>query len=103
ETAIACYVRGTLIDTAAGDVAVEDLKIGDKVATAAGVLRPVKWIGTRSYGGRFVMGRTDILPVRIKAGALDENVPRRDLWISPHHAMYLDGVLIEVRDLVNDI
>jgi hypothetical protein len=71
--------------------------------TQTGEARPVKWIGKRSYSGRFVMGRRDILPVCFKAGSLDENVPRRDLWISPHHAMYLDGVLIEAKDLVNGI
>jgi hypothetical protein len=38
-----------------------------------------------------------------KAGAIAENVPRRDFWISPHHAMYLDGVLIEAKDLINDV
>jgi hypothetical protein len=66
-------------------------------------LLPIKWIGRRSHNGRFVMGRKDILPVCIKAGALGENLPERDLWISPNHAMYLSGVLIEAKDLVNGV
>jgi len=103
-----CYCPGTLIRTDGGETRVEDLKIGDVVMTASGLKRPIKWIGRRSYGGRFVMGRKDILPVCIKAGALDENVPKRDLWISPNHAMYFndrhrDGVLIEARDLLNGV
>jgi Hint domain len=98
-----CYCPGTLIKTAGGEKRVEELKIGDKVLTASGAARPIKWIGRRSYGGRFVMGRKDILPVCIKACALDDNVPKRDLWISPHHAMYFDGVLIEAKDLVNGV
>ena len=98
-----CYCRGTLIGTGRGEKPVEKLKIGDKVTTKSAALRPIKWIGRRSYGGRFVMGRKDILPICIKAGALDENVPRRDLWISPHHAMFLNGVLIEAKDLVNGV
>ncbi len=100
---VPCYCPGTLIKTARGEKRVEKLKIGDKVMTASGALRPIKWIGRRSYGGRFIRGDKDILPVCIRAGALDDNVPKRDLWISPHHAMYLDGVLIEAKDLVNGI
>jgi hypothetical protein len=30
-------------------------------------------------------------------------LPRRDLWTSPHHALYLEGVLIEAKDLVNGV
>jgi hypothetical protein len=98
-----CYCPGTLIATDRGERAVESLAIGDRVVTASGAARPIKWIGRRDYSGRFLLGRKDILPVCIKAGALDEGLPRRDLFISPHHAMYLEGVLIEARDLVNGV
>jgi hypothetical protein len=105
EVHTACYCAGTLIRTGRGDASVETLEIGDEVMTASGALRPIKWIGRRSYGRRFIMGRKDILPVCIKAGALAENVPARDLWISPHHAMFFaderGGLLIEAKDLVN--
>ena len=100
---IACYCAGTLILADHGEVAVETLQIGDRVITANGVARPIKWIGKRSYGGRFIMGRKDILPVCFKAGSLGDGVPKRDLRVSPHHAMYLQGLLIEARDLVNDL
>jgi len=106
ENDIACYCRGTLIATADGEVPVETLEIGDDVVTACGASRPIKWIGKRSYAGHFIMGRSDILPVCIKAGALGDNVPKRDLWISPHHAMHFGeqgGVLVEAKDLVNGV
>jgi hypothetical protein len=101
--AVACYCAGTLILADHGEVPVEALQIGDRVITASGVARPIKWIGKRSYGGRFIVGRKDILPVCFKAGSLGDGVPKRDLWISPHHAMYLQGMLIEARDLINDL
>ena len=99
----ACFARGTAIATDRGDVAVEDLSIGDLVLTSSGALRPIKWIGRRSYGGRFIIGRKDILPICFKAGSLGENSPHRDLFVSPQHAMYLDGVLIPARALVDGV
>ena len=101
EATPACYLGGSLITTDHGDIPIERLKIGNKVRSHGDVLRPIKWIGQRTYSGRFIAGRKDILPICIKAGALDVNAPSRDLWISPHHAMFIDGVLIEARDLVN--
>jgi autotransporter passenger strand-loop-strand repeat protein len=98
-----CYGRGTLILTDRGEIPIEHLAIGDKVFTMSGTARPIKWIGRRSYSGRFLMGQKGILPICFSAGSLGDNVPRRDLWISPHHAMYLEGVLIEARHLVNGV
>ena len=98
-----CYCRGTLIRSRCGEVPVEALTIGDKVLTKSGEERPIRWIGRRSYGGRFTIGRKDVLPICIKANALDNRVPERDLWLSPHHALYLDGMLIEAKDLVNGV
>jgi type VI protein secretion system component Hcp len=95
-----CYCDGTLILTDRGEVPVQTLSIGDHVITADGVARPIRWLGRRSYAGRFARG-SHVLPVCFKAGALDVNSPRRDLWVSPHHAMFLNGVLIEALDLIN--
>ncbi|MBF0860307.1 hypothetical protein HKD24_14025 [Gluconobacter sp. LMG 31484] len=96
-----CYCPGTAILTETGERPVETLEIGDRLITRDGAIRPIRWIGRRAYDGRFAAGRSDITPVRIAAGALGEGLPRRDLVISPLHAMFLDGVLVPAHALVN--
>ncbi|MBF0860158.1 hypothetical protein HKD24_13215 [Gluconobacter sp. LMG 31484] len=98
-----CFCRGTLIETERGEIAVEDLAIGDRVRTASGALRPIRWIGHRSYSGQFVRGNKNVLPIVIRAGALSDGLPRRDLSVSPLHAMALEGVLIPAVCLINGI
>lgn len=97
----ACYCGGTLILTVCGEVAVEDLAIGDTVVTWDGERRPIRWIGQRTFAGRFLAANPRVQPIRFRAGSFGSALPRRDLLVSPEHAMFLDGLLIPARCLVN--
>ena len=98
---VACYCHGTHVLTESGERRVEALGVGDMIVTGSGALRPVRWLGRRSYAGRFLRGRAHLLPVRIRAGALGGGLPRRDLLVSPCHAMLLDGLLVPAAMLLN--
>jgi hypothetical protein len=98
-----CYRAGTMIWTEAGEVAVERLKIGDYLITLSGEARRIKWIGRRSYTRPFPSDTQDVQPIKISAGALGNDLPRRDLYVSARHAIYLENVLIPAELLVNDV
>jgi hypothetical protein len=103
ENTIPCYCRGTRMRTSKGNVAVEHLKIGDRLMTFTGAVLPIKWIGRRSYRDWLAVGNKDVQPVCFKAGSIADHAPARDLYVSPEHAMFLDGVLVPARDLVNGV
>ncbi len=99
----ACFCPGTLIATSDGETPIEHLAIGDTVLTASGAARPVRWIGRRSYDGAFAARNPALWPVCIRQGALDGALPRRDLWLSPLHALLIEGVLVPAGLLANGV
>ncbi|GAB4073120.1 Hint domain-containing protein [Ancylobacter sonchi] len=96
----ACFLAGTMIATPDGERAVETLAIGDAVLTASQEIRLVKWIGRQTVVSMFAEP-TRAFPIRIAAGALGENMPVRDLYISPDHALLIDGLLVQAGALIN--
>lgn len=98
---VVCFLAGTRITTPGGETPVEDLAIGDLVVTADGRTAPVKWVGVQTVVSVFADPLRSF-PVRITAGALGEDLPARDLLVSPDHALMLDGLLVQAGALVND-
>ncbi len=97
-----CFAAGTRIATDAGDVAVEDLNIGDNVLTAPDAApQSIVWIGQRLVDCRHHPNPRKVWPVRIAAGAFAPCQPARDLFLSPDHAVFVDDVLIPVKYLIN--
>ncbi len=98
----ACFATGTRIATACGPVPVEALRVGDRLHTLSGRLAPIAWIGHREVDLARHPVPAEAMPIRVAAGALAPDVPSRDLLLSPDHALFVDGVLVPVRYLVND-
>lgn len=94
-----CFMPTTYILTPTGKVMVEELQISDLVRTYDGRSVPVRWIGRQTVAGLFATEKR--LPIRIRAGALDPNVPSRDLLVSPDHALLVGDVLVNAGALVN--
>ena len=99
-TSTVCFMAGTMIRTPDGEVAVEELERGDLVLTSDGRSVPVTWLGVQTVS-RLFADPNRVWPIRIKANALADNVPSRDLLISPDHAILVDGVLVQASALVN--
>src|SRR5271154_2779109 len=103
------FCSGTKLMTLRGEVPVESVRAGDKALTLSGVEAPLKPV-IRVRHRRVDLSRhaTPILaaPVRVRAGAIEDGVPLRDLRVSPDHALSVEDekgrrVLIPVLYLAN--
>ncbi|MFN6251467.1 MAG: Hint domain-containing protein, partial [Acetobacteraceae bacterium] len=100
-----CFAEGTRIMTPSGEDVVENLRAGDMVLAMrngqAG-FEALRWVGSMDVAvPRDAAMAAKTAPILIKAGALADGLPARDLRVSPDHAIEVDGYLIPAKHLVN--
>ena len=88
-----CYTPGTLILTMRGEVAVEHLRIGDRLITADHGARKILRV-IRTWHS-FRDGPHKHKPIEIKSGSLGPGLPRQTLVVSPQHRILLQGTAVE--------
>ncbi len=97
-----CFAAGTRILLADGsEMPVEALAAGDEVALHGGATAPILWIGKRKILLKTHPNPDLVRPVLIKAQALGDGLPKRDLAVSPDHALFFNGHLIPAKVLLN--
>ncbi|OUJ03295.1 Hint domain-containing protein [Acetobacter cibinongensis] len=101
------FLASTLIQTAHGDVAVEDIRLGDSLMTWDWKIQS-KRVSSVTWAGRKHMRANTALPdaeagypVRILKDALADGVPYKDLLVTPDHHLFFEDRFIPVRMLVN--
>ena len=104
-----CFAEHTKILTPSGYVNVEDLRVGDFVLTEGVVENNLTFCGTEKGAKQIELSRSlscfvtdqEHAPVRISAGALGDQLPTEDLYLSRNHGVIVDGILVPVHKLIN--
>ncbi|MBE1282451.1 MAG: hypothetical protein GJ676_03990 [Rhodobacteraceae bacterium] len=110
---VVCFARGTRIRTRGGEKLIEGLKAGDQVLCTDGVLRDIKWIGSRVVPKPELAAHPELKPVRLSRNALAKDKADADLVLSPQHRILLsdwraellfgeEEVLVSAQSMIND-
>ncbi|NNK79804.1 MAG: Hint domain-containing protein [Litoreibacter sp.] len=97
---IPCFVSGTSIATARGEILIEDLKVGDAVVTRDNGIQKIRWIGSRRISPKQMEEHPHLKPILIEKGSLGNGLPDRHLMLSPNHRLLVntDRVSLHYRD-----
>ena len=84
-----CFTPGTLIETALGEVPVEQLQAGDLLVTLDHGLQPLKLVLKTVHS--FTERNSDHKPILFTAGSLGPRIPRQDLGVSAQHRFLMEN------------
>lgn len=111
QSAVPCFVSGTMIDTMFGPRAIESLTVGDMIRTRDNGMRWLSWIGSTYISPAQLDLQPNLRPIRISAGALADGIPARNLTVSPQHRILVrsstarqmfgeDEILVAAKHLI---
>jgi len=87
---IVCFVSGTRILTAGGELPVENLRPGMQVVTLDHGLQEIRWTHET-----FSPQAGDHAPISFAPGCLGPGLPRRPLRVSPQHRILLGSKIVK--------
>jgi hypothetical protein len=93
---IPCFLPGTMIRTANGDVPIEKLSSNDLVTTTQGEKNIIEKIVIKCNDSKI---QEHEKPVCFTKGCLGNNLPSKDLWASRFHKILYNGEMICANEL----
>jgi len=108
-----CFTLGSEILTPRGNIAIEDLEVGDEVVTLDHGIQQIRWIGRKRFPNSFLQLNHDFRPIVIKAHAFGPDMPSRATRLSRQHRVKISGwraemlfgedeILVPISKLIND-
>ncbi|MEL6168489.1 MAG: Hint domain-containing protein [Pseudomonadota bacterium] len=82
---VPCFTPGARIDTPSGPRPVENLLPGDRIVTRDSGTNIILWIGRKTLSWSDLRRNRHLAPVLLRAGSLGDDVPARDILVSPNH------------------
>ncbi|WP_081370046.1 Hint domain-containing protein [Granulibacter bethesdensis] len=102
---LVCFLGGSMISTPEGEKPVETIYPGNSILALENgqpVARKVIWSGiATAHVNQDLPDDQAGYPVRIRKDAISDQVPYKDMLITPDHCLYLEGYFIPARLLVN--
>ena len=90
-----CFMQGTLIATANGEVPVEDLGVGDLVHTLDRGLQPIRWVDSSYLSAQDLSENENLRPIRISIAAVSAVGGNGELIVSPQHRLLIASKVAE--------
>jgi Ca2+-binding RTX toxin-like protein len=90
-----CFVLGSMIATADGEIPIEDLKVGNLIETLDHGLQPIRWIGHRHLSAGDLAENENMRPIRIRKNVISDGNCVGDLVVSPQHRILIASKVVQ--------